>query len=235
LRWVLLHGGLGVATGAIAIGTVATLRSTTIIITIRTTISTAMSAARDKVIGSTIRNTAEMPPMETGKQPISSADVPPVAPVVPVVRVALVVPEDPVVPAVRVVLVVPEDPVVLAVRVALVVSENLVEPAVRVALVVPESPAVPESPVVALELAIGLAVVPELVIGQVEAELEHVQGEAEPELVRAAVPLRTKSVTAAHRRGLVPLLGAEDLAAAAAETTREPAAAEAVIAWEVAE
>src|SRR5213592_3121767 len=112
LHWVLPHGALGVATGAIVIGTVATLRSTTIIITIATTISTAMSAARDKVIGSTIRNTAEMPPMETGKQPISSADVPPVAPVVPVVRVALVVPEDLVEPAVRVALVVPESPVV---------------------------------------------------------------------------------------------------------------------------
>jgi len=57
-----------------------------------------MSAARDKVIGSTIRNTAEMHPMGTGKQPISSADVAPVAPVVPVVRVALVVPENPAVP-----------------------------------------------------------------------------------------------------------------------------------------
>src|SRR5439155_26143746 len=71
LHWVLPHGALGVATGAIVIGTVATLRSTTIIITIATTISTAMSAARDKVIGSTIRNTAEMHPMGTGKQPIS--------------------------------------------------------------------------------------------------------------------------------------------------------------------
>src|SRR5436189_431032 len=37
-----------------------TLRSTTITIIIRTTISTAMSAARDKAIGSTIRNTAAM-------------------------------------------------------------------------------------------------------------------------------------------------------------------------------
>jgi hypothetical protein len=46
---------------------------------------------------------------------------------------------------------------------------------------------------------------------------------------------RTKSVTAAHRRDLVLRLAAEDLAAAAAETTREPAAAEAVIAWEGAE
>jgi hypothetical protein len=53
-------GVLGVATGAIAIGTVATLKSTTIIIIIRTTISTETSAARDKVIGSTIRNIAEM-------------------------------------------------------------------------------------------------------------------------------------------------------------------------------
>jgi len=52
-------------------------------------------------------------------------------------------------------------------------------------------------------------------------------------LVRAAVALRTKSVTAAHRRDLVLRLAAEDLAAAAAETTREPAAAEAVIAWVV--
>jgi hypothetical protein len=69
----------------------------------------------------------------------------------------------------------------------------------------------------------------------VVAELEHVQGEAELELARAAVALRTKSVTAAHRRDLVLRLAAEDLAAAAAETTREPAAAEAVIAWEVAE
>ena len=53
--------------------------------------------------------------------------------------------------------------------------------------------------------------------------------------VLLAVPPRTKSVTAPHRPDLVPLLeAAEDLAAAVAETTREPAAAEAVIAWEVA-
>ncbi len=49
-------GALGVATGAIAIGTVATLRSITIIITIRTTISTATSLVKGKVIGSTTRN-----------------------------------------------------------------------------------------------------------------------------------------------------------------------------------
>jgi hypothetical protein len=46
--------------------------------------------------------------------------------------------------------------------------------------------------------------------------------------------LKTKSVTAAHRRDL-PLLAAEDLAAAAAGTTREPAATEAGEAWEAAD
>ena len=53
-------------------------------------------------------------------------------------------------------------------------------------------------------------------------------------LVQVAVALRTRSVTAAHPRGLL-LLTAGDLAAAGAETTRERAAAEAVIVWEVAE
>jgi hypothetical protein len=88
--------------------------------------------------------------------------------------------------------------------------------------------------VAALELVIGPVVAPELVIGQVVAVPELVQVPAELELVRAAVPLRTKSVITPHRRDLVPLLGAEDLAAEV-ETTREPAAVEAVIAWEAAE
>ncbi len=74
--------------------------------------------------------------------------------------------------------------------------------------------------------------------GLVAAEPELAPGVAEPvrghPRARLAVALRTKSVTAAHRRDL-PLLAAEDLVAGAAETTREPAAAEAVIAWEVAE
>jgi len=115
----------------------------------------------------------------------------------------------PVVPAVQVA------PVVRVVRVApavpenqaeLVVPENPVEP---VALVVPENPAVPEletGPVAALELV----------------------------LVQLAVALRTKSATAAHPHDLVPAPRVEDLAAAA-ETTREPAAAEAAVAWEAAE
>ena len=95
MRWVPQLGAPGVATGATAIGTVATLRSTTIIITIRTTILTATSVARDKVIGSTIRNIAETHPMGTGKQRTSLA-VRARAELV-IDPVALVVPEDPVV------------------------------------------------------------------------------------------------------------------------------------------
>jgi hypothetical protein len=116
--------------------------------------------------------------------------------------------EDPAEPAVQVARAESEDP---AVQVALVVSEDPVEPAVQ------ESPVVPVAP-----------------------ERELVQGEAvlarEHPRARPAVALRTKSVTAAHRLDLVPLLVAEeDLAAVVAVTTREPAAAEAVIAWEVAD
>src|SRR5207247_6341666 len=86
------------------------------------------------------------------------------------------------------------------------------------------------------ELAIARAAEPELETVLVAAEPEHVQAaelELAPEAVepvrghpraRLAVALRTKSVTAAHRRDL-PLLAAEDLVAGAAETTREPAAA----------
>jgi hypothetical protein len=140
-----------------------------------------------------------------------------------------------------VVLVESEDPAELAVRVAQVESEDPAELAVQVALVESEDPV--EAAV--LELETVPAAGPEVGIGLVAAELEHGQVVAVPELVqvpaelehvRAAVPLRTKSVITPHHRGLVPLLGAEeDLAAAEVETTREPAATEAVIAWEVAE
>jgi hypothetical protein len=109
LRSVRPLGALGVATGAIAIGMVATSRSTTIIISIATTISTATSAAR-AATGSTMHNTAAMRLTETGKQRTSlvvRVRVVQVALVVPAVRVALVVSEDPVEPAVRVALVVP--------------------------------------------------------------------------------------------------------------------------------
>jgi len=187
-----------------------------------------MSAARDKVIGSTIRNTAEMLRMETGKQPISLADVAPVAPVVPVVRVALVV---------------SEDPAVSAVRAASVVSESPAEPAARERELVQVEPELERDPVVGLELehdpVVGLeqVVALELEHDPVVA-LEQVHGQVVglvPLIAQLAVALRTKSVTAAHRPDLVPLLEAEEDLAAVAETTREPAAAEAVIAWEVAE
>jgi len=80
--------------------------------------------------------------------------------------------------------------------------------------------------VVALELATGLA-------AALELERDPVVALA---LDQVVVALRIRLVTAAHPHDLVPLLAAaEDLAAAAAETTREPVATEAVIAWEVAE
>src|SRR5438046_6673478 len=47
--------------------------STTIIISIATTTSTAMSAARDKVIGSTMRNIGGMLPTRTDRRRISTA------------------------------------------------------------------------------------------------------------------------------------------------------------------
>ena len=100
-------------------------------------------------------------------------------------------------------------PVVRVVRVAPAAPENQAELVEPVALVVPENPAVPEletGPVAALELV----------------------------LVQLAVALRTKSATAAHPHDLVPAPRVEDLAAAA-ETTREPAAAEEAVAWEAAE
>ena len=199
-----------------------------------------------KATGSTIRNTGEMLLMATEIPPINLADAVRVAPVVPVVRAALVVPDDPVELVVRAALVVPEDPAELAVRAALVVPEDPVELAVRVALVVPEDPGswrcrwrwwcrktrrcwwrwssrgavVLENPAVPVEL-----IVP------VEAVLVQ---DHRPALL--AVALRTKSVIAAHHPDQVPLLAVEeDLAAAVAETTREPAAAEAVIAWAAAD
>jgi hypothetical protein len=88
-------------------------------------------------------------------------------------------------------------------------------------------PAVLETaPVAALEPELVQVVAPELELVQVVAELV---------LVQVAVALRTKSVTTAHRPDLVPHLVGEDLAVAVAETTREPVAAEVVIAWEAAE
>src|SRR5438045_412251 len=75
---------------------------------------------------------------------------------------------------------------------------------------------------------------PEGGIVQVEVlEREIVQVAAlEPEIVPVAVALRIKLGTAAHPRGLVPLLAAaEDMAAEVVETTPGPAVAEAGTAW----
>jgi len=182
--------------------------------------------------------------MATEIPPINSADVVQAAPVVPVVQAALVAPVVPVELVARVALVGPEDPVELAAQVALVGPEDPAELAARVALVVPEDPvglAVqaalvgPEDPAVLVALA-----VPEDPAVQVALERELVQVEAG--LVQGHRPaqqaeaLRTKSVIAARHPDQVPLLAVEeDLAAAVAETTREPAAAEAGIAWEVAD
>jgi hypothetical protein len=123
----------------------------------------------------------------------------------------------------------PVVPVELEERVASVVSEDLAELAVQVALVVLENlavrevlvvRAVPENPAVPVELI-------------VPAEAVLVQDHRPARLV---VALRTKSVIAARHPDQVPLLAVEeDLAAAAVETTREPAVAEAAIAWAVAD
>ena len=74
----------------------------------------------------------------------------------------------------------------------------------------------------------------ELELVPVVAELELVPVVVELELVPVVAALRTRSVIAAHHRGLVPALRVED-SAAVAETTLEPVAAEAVIAWAAAE
>jgi len=124
--------------------------------------------------------------------------------------------------------VVPEKQVELAVQVALVVPENQVELAVQAALVVLERLAVQEALVVPEDPAVPVALERELV--QVEAEVvrDHPR-------VQLALPLKTKSAIALRPPGLHPLLAAaEDWAAAVAEITLAPAAAEAVTAWEVA-
>ena len=97
---------------------------------------------------------------------------------------------------------------------------ELVVQAVRGALAVSENPAVP----VALAVPVGV----------LERELVQVAVPSHPR-ARLAGALRTKSVIAAHHQGQVPLLEAGEDLVAVAETTREPVAAEAVIAWEAAD
>jgi len=96
--------------------------------------------------------------------------------------------------------------------------------------------------VVAPELAPVQVAVQAPVLVQAVAELEHARAEAELALVRVAAPVqnlrrdqlearrRTRSATEAHHRDLARLLAVED-SAAVVETTRDPAATEAGIAW----
>jgi hypothetical protein len=112
----------------------------------------------------------------------------------------------------------------------------------ELAPVVPEpelGPAAAELEHVPVEVArrLGLAAQQELVpvvaeLGLVPAAVEQGRDPAAVELELGPVEVapRTKSVTAAHHHGLVPLLAAEDLAAAV-ETTREPVAIGAATAW----
>jgi hypothetical protein len=207
---------------------VATLRSITIIITIRTTISTATSLVKGKVIGSTTRNIEGTLLTVTGEQQtglgqtIGSSQ----ALVVQAAVRARVIAQG----AGLVLAIVPLAGLVLAiVPLAELVLETArvvaLEPEIDPVAAEPESPAVP----VALEL--------ETVLVAVERELDQVAVVLVRDHLRArlALPVKTKSVTTAHRLDLVPLLAeAEDLVVAA-QTTREPVAAEAAIAWAAAE
>jgi hypothetical protein len=134
--------------------------------------------------------------------------------VVPGVRAALAVPEDQVVPAVLAALAVPENPVALVAPGDQVVP---VAPESPVELVAPGDPVVPENPA-------------ELELVPVAVELELVRVEAVQEHDRVEVPLRTRSVIAAHHRGRVPVPRVED-SVAVVETTPEQAATEAAAAW----
>jgi hypothetical protein len=214
------RGALGAGTGVIAIGTVATSRSTTIIITIATIISIATSAARDKVIGSTTRNIEEMPLMGIGKQPTNSAVR------VLVAQAALVIAR--VAPGVPVA---QEAQAGLAVQAA---QEALAGLAVQVAREAQAGLAAQVAPA-GLELETVPAVVEREPVPAAAQELAPVAAEQVPGHPRAQLgaPERTKSVIGAHRRDL-PLLAAEDLAVAA-ETTRERAVTEAAVAWAAAE
>jgi hypothetical protein len=169
--------------------------------------------------------------METDKPRINSVVRELVAQVAPVIaQVALGVPvaqEALAGPVVRVAQEALAEPVV---RVA---QEALAEPVVRVAQ---EALAELVVPAVVEQEPAPVAVEQELAPVAAEQELAPVEAVPVPGHPRAQLgaPERTKSVTGARRRDLVPLLAAEDLAAVAG-TTRVPAAAEAATAWEVAD
>jgi hypothetical protein len=109
------------------------------------------------------------------------------------------------------------EPVVL---VGLAVLVALAEPVALVGLAVLVALA---EPVVRVGLAVLVALAEPALVQVGAQETKHLAAQL-------AVVLRTKWVTAAHRRGLVPVLAVED-SAAVAETMRAPAAAEAAAAW----
>jgi len=92
-----------------------------------------------------------------------------------------------------------------------------------------------EAQALATDLAAELEIVPVAVeralVRVVARELGTVRLEGVPERDLVVAPLRTKSVTAAHRHDLVPLLTVEASAVAGVETSLAPAATEAAIAW----
>jgi len=120
--------------------------------------------------------------------------------------------------------------VVSAVPVALAVLENLVELGVQEVLVAPGNPAVSAALVVpAVLVVLENPAGPEELIVLVAVLVQNHR------LVLLAVALKTRSVIAAHHPDRVRLLAVEeDLAAAVAEITPDPAVAEAAIAWAVA-
>ena len=110
------------------------------------------------------------------------------------------------------------------------VLENLVELGVQEVLVAPGNPAVPVALVVpAVLVVLENPAGPEELIVLVAVLVQNHR------LVLLAVALKTRSVIAAHHPDRVRLLAVEeDLAAAVAEITPDPAVAEAAIAWAVA-
>jgi len=93
-----------------------------------------------------------------------------------------------------------------------------------------------EAQALATDLAAELEIVPVAVeralVRVVARELGTVRLEGVPEREPAVAPLRTKSVTAAHPHGLLRLLAAAEVSAAAvAEISLAPAATEAATAW----
>jgi hypothetical protein len=197
----------------------------------RTSIADKLAKAR----GSITRNTEVMRRMGTGKQQTSLAVRVLVAQAAQVI--ARVAPGEPVVQE------------ALAGPAAQVVQEALAGPAAQVAQEALAELVVRVAQEGLAELVVLAVVEPEHDLGVAEPEqgiapaeevlgivpVEEVRELDRPPARRAVAP-RTKSVTAAHLHGLVPLLAvAEDLAAVVAVTTHEPAAVGVATAWEVAD